>query len=149
MKKKKTPKRRPRKHFGFTQIYDHLNLEWIPVWTLSKEASPTPEGMPESVSILGQKYRVRYRKQIYSAPKKSAALDGIVIFSDRLIILDPDHSIHEMRQTLYHEMCHVYLCECFKKDLRLYKMRDKMIEGVCDMFGEAVYDLVLNNPLPK
>ena len=140
---------RPSKHFGFNQIYDPLNIQWIPVWTLSAESSPAPEGMPSEATIYGQRYRIKYRKQIYSAPKKNSRLCGIVIFSNRLIIIDPDQTIHEMRETLYHEICHVYLKARQERDGRLGKITDAEIEGFCDLFGEAVVDLAVNNPLPK
>lgn len=149
MKKKKIPRKRPKKHFGFDQIYDGLNMGWIPVWTRGGREISTPMNMPSDVTINGQKFRVRYRTEIYSAPKKTASLDGMVIFPNRLILIDPEHSVHEMRETLYHEMCHIYLNECQKKDIRLIKLNDREIEGICDMFGAAVYDLALNNPLPK
>lgn len=146
MKKKKNP---PKKHFGFTQLYDALNLQMVPVWTLSAQECATPNEMPSHISILGQRYRIKYRRLIYSAPKKSARLHGIVIFSNRLIVIDPDQGIHRMRETLYHETCHVYFKECQAKDGRLHKVSDQAIEGFCDLFGEAIVDLAVNNTLPR
>lgn len=146
--KRKSP-RKPKKHFGFDQIYDGLNMAWIPVWTLGGKEVPTPPNMPSEITVLGQKYRVRYRPGIYSAPKKSAQLDGIVIFSHRLIMIESGLTLHQMRETLYHEAAHVYLQACQMKDPRLAKITPYEIEGFCDLFGEAVCDLALNNPLPK
>jgi hypothetical protein len=141
MRKPKTPPLR--------QIYDGLNMGWIPVWSRGAEVS-TPPGMPSEVSILGQKYRVRYRSEIHHVDKKrKIPVDGIVIFSHRLILIDPTQGVHSMKETLWHEMCHVYFNEAQKKDLRLAKVTDAQIEGICDLFGEAVYDLVANNPLPR
>jgi hypothetical protein len=119
------------------------------MWTLSNQESACPNGMPTQVTIFGQKFRVRYRKQIYSAPKKTAPVNGMVFFSNRLIVLDAGLTIHDMRETLYHEMCHVYLDAIQKKDGRLVKLSHQQIEGFCDLFGEAIVDLALNNPLPS
>lgn len=142
-------KKSPRKRAKFDQIYDGLNIDWVPVWTMGGKEVPNPPNMPSEITVLGQKYRVRYRPGIYSAPRVKSQLDGIVIFSHRLIMIDSTLTLHQMRETLYHEVCHVYLKTAQQKDPRLAKLTDYEIEGICDMFGEGVYDLALNNPLPK
>lgn len=141
MKKKKKTPRKPR----FQQIYDGLNMSWIPVWTLGQEV-PTPGDMPTSVTVLGQKYRVRYRTEIYNTPRKSTPLWGVVVFENRIILIDPRQPMHKLKQTLLHEMCHVYMREIRMKDNRLDKTTNAEEEGFCDLFGEAVSDLVANNP---
>jgi hypothetical protein len=143
MKKRKTPKRR-----RFQQIYDGLSMGWIEVWSLGKEF-PTPGDMPSSVTILGQKYRVRYRTEIYNHPRKSSQLAGVVIFDNRLIIIDPAQPLFKMKQTLMHEIFHVYVREAKQKDCRLQRITDAEEEGFCDLFGDALLDLTSNNTLPK
>lgn len=142
-RKKKTPPK-PR----FQQIYDGLNMSFLPVWTLGKE-TPTPGDMPTVVTVLGQKYRVRYRTEIYNHPRRSAQLWGVVVFDHRMIILDPRRPIHQLKQVLFHEMCHVYIKEMQMKDERLRRLTDAEEEGFCDLFGEAVQDLETNNPALK
>lgn len=140
MKKKKIPPK-PR----FQQIYDGLNMGWLPVWTLGKEV-PTPGDMPSEVTVLGQKYRVRYRQEIYNTPRKSSQLWGVVVFDNRIIILDPRQPLHRMKKTLLHEVCHIYIHEIQAKDSRIQKITDLEEEGLCDLFGEAVFDFGTNNP---
>lgn len=149
MKKKSSRRKRPLKHFGYTQIYDFLNMQWIPVWTKVLQEEATPESMPSSVSVLGKKYRVKYFRDIYSAPKNTTSLAGVIIFSHQLIVIDPSDTLHGMRATLFHEMCHAYLSEIQAKDNRLQKITPAQIEGFCDLFGEAVIDLTVNNSLPS
>lgn len=144
MKKRKSPK----KHFGFEPIYDHLNLRYAPVWTQGKQV-PTPPDMPDHLTIHGQRYRVQYWTSLFNGPNKKTPLDGVVVFSHRLIMLDSRSTFHHMREVLYHEAAHVYLHEKQQVDGRLAKITDAEIEGFCDLFGEAICDLAPNNPLPK
>lgn len=141
--KKRAPKAR------FHPIYDSLNMQWIDVWTLAESESPTPNGMPTEVTIYGQKFRVKYRKEIYNAPRRKSRLAGVVIYANRLIIIDPDATLHEMREVLYHEVGHVYLKTAQMEDKRLCRITAEETEGICDMIGKAVVDLASNNPLPR
>jgi hypothetical protein len=143
VKKKKTPPKQ-----RFQQIYDAFNMAWVDVWTLGKDCA-TPGDMPSQVTILGQKYRVRYRTKIYNHPRKSSQLLGVVVFDNRLIIIDPAQTLIKMKHVLLHEVCHAYMHEIRARDPRLQRITDAEEEGICDLFGEAVYDFASNNPIPK
>lgn len=134
---------------GFVKLFDPENNMPIPVWTLAGKDCPAPAGMPTKVLIYGQHYRVRYHTQIYHEPKKGQLLNGVVVYNARLIVIDPAQSASELRETLFHEIGHVYLKAAQVKSETLSKVTYTQVEDICNMFAEATADLVLNNPLLK
>jgi len=139
--KKKAIKRKS----GFVVLRERLNNNPLEVYTYGGRDYATPNGMPSLVKVLGQHFEVRYHSCIYAAPKSSERLRGIVMYGQRLIVIDPRQSIHSLRETLYHEMAHVYLHYWQTKSPALAKLSPLQVEEVCDMFSEGYYDALLNN----
>jgi hypothetical protein len=131
---------------GYVALREKTNNNPIEVWTYGGREYPTPNGMPSKVTIMGQPFEVRYHSHIYAERKTSQRLRGIVLYSFRLIVLDPKQSIHMMRETLYHEMGHIYLKVWQTKATQLDKLSPMQVEEICDMFAEAHYDALLNAP---
>lgn len=98
--------------------------------------------MPESLRLLGKHFAVRYHTHIYMQRKRTERLLGCVLLHHQVILIEPDgRSVHEMRQTLYHEVCHVYLAHSGAK------LEHAAEEIVCDVLGSGMYDLTCNNDL--
>lgn len=133
----------------FSRLRETVNNTEIDVFALNSESKEyeTPNGLPSSVKVLGQTFTVRYRTHIYFKPNKKSRLRGVVLYYDRIIVIDPDQSIHNMRQTLYHEMAHVYLRIWQEKNTALRKLTAEQVEEVCDLFGDSFYDCLANNLL--
>lgn len=131
---------------GFTLLHEPLNDQPLELLTRGGKACKTPQGMPTKVKILGMHFNVAYHTNIYTLNK--IRLRGIVIFAQRLICIDPKQSLHQMRETLYHEMAHVYLNNWQTKSKCLRKLSGMQVEELCDLFAEAHYDSCLNNPKP-
>jgi len=129
---------------GFSQLHEPLNDQPLEVMTRGGKPRKAPKGMPARVKILGQHFQVFYHSQIYTMTR--VRLRGIVIFAQRLIIIDPTQSLHMMRETLFHEMAHVYLYKWQSKSTCLNKLSHQQVEELCDLFAESYYDSRLNNP---
>lgn len=134
---------------GYTKLRNPLDPQPIEVYTRGGSWSAPPSDMPTQINILGQHYKIYYHNRIYAAPKVSQRLLGVVVYSHRMIIIDPDQTIHEMRETLYHEVGHVYLKMKQLCSEPLSKITFAQMEAFCDLFGEAVCDLSRNNQLPR
>ncbi len=130
---------------GYVSLRDKTNNTPIDIYTYGGKEYPTPNSMPSSVCIYGQHFEVRYHSHIYNEPKKSQRLRGVVLYNFRLIIIDPRQSLHDMRETVYHEVAHVYLKVWQTKSAALSKLTPAQVEEVCDMFAEGHYDAKLNN----
>jgi hypothetical protein len=130
---------------GFVQLHEPQNDQPLELLTRGGQPFKTPRSMPGKVKILGQHFKVAYHSQIYTLEHQR--LRGIVIFAQRLIVIDPKQSIHQMRETLFHEMAHVYLYAWQEKSKVLSKLTNAQVEEVCDLFAEAHYDARLNNSL--
>lgn len=133
---------------GYTPLVDPYNHRLIQVLTHGGQWQAAPGDMPSEVNVYGQKYKIYYHTRIYNAPKKSQRLSGVVIYANRLIILDPDQPLHMLRECLYHEVGHIYLKAWQSKSEPLSKVSYAQMEDICDMFGEAICDLARNNPIP-
>lgn len=131
---------------GYKQLTEKLNGHPIPVFTHGGREYSSPSGMPNSVSILGQRFEVCYHSHIYAEPKAAQRLRGIVLYNFRLIYIDPKQTIHMLKETLYHEIGHVYLKVWQTKSEALAKLSPQAVEEICDMFAEAYYDCSSNNP---
>jgi hypothetical protein len=127
----------------FTQLREVTNGQLLQILTRGGRETAIPNGMPSTVKILGMEYQVKYHSKIYSHDKRM--LRGIVIFQQRLIFLDPCQTLHMMRETLYHEMAHVYYSTWITRSPHLHKLTGAQIEDLCDMFADSTYDLVSNN----
>lgn len=140
---KKTPKRLK---FKFRKLREKLNGFEIDIYTTRGHEYPTPNGMPATVKISGAEYEIRYHSHIYATPHASARLMGMVMYGLRTIFIDPIWSIHEMRESLYHEIAHVYLHNWQQKKGSLAKLTPEQIEEFCDLFAEGFYDACKANP---
>lgn len=101
---------------------------------------PAPPGMPESVKILGQAYRILYRTPLIWPGGQ--ALHGMVSSRDRTILIDPTAPPHLIRQTILHEIAHVYIEHSgFEEKIS----KAGLEEIICDLFGSAVDDYLQNN----
>lgn len=129
---------------GFTQLHEPLNDQPLELLTRRGKAHSAPKGMPNKVKIQGKHFTVAYHSQIYTVEK--IRLRGIVIYAQRLIVIDPSQTLPMMLETLYHEMAHVYLMAWQDKSKALRKLSPLQVEEVCDLFAEAHYDARLNNP---
>jgi hypothetical protein len=114
------------------------------LFTINGERWSCPRGMPLSVRVLGQVFQIHYHTKIYEKPVAKTALRGMVFYNERVILIDPEQSIHNMKQTLFHEMTHVYLRDK-QRDTCLRDLTREQIEEVCDLLGDAFYDMLLNN----
>ncbi len=123
---------------GYVALREKTNNVPIGVFTYGGKEYPTPNGMPATVVIAGARFEVRYHSAIYFEPKSNARLLGVVLHNHRLIILEPRQSIHDLRQTLYHEIAHVHLSNY----PRLGKLTATQVEAVCDWFAESHYDAI-------
>lgn len=137
---KKTKRKVLKAHFR--KLSEKLNHYTINVYTLGGKELATPNGMPSSVRILGQKYQVYYHTKIYAEPISRTRLRGIVVYDERIIVLDPMQTIHDLRETLYHEMAHVYLRNNQSRGSSLIKLSPAQVEEVCDLFAEGHYDAI-------
>jgi len=137
-KKKLTPKPIP-----FTQLREHVNQQWLPIFSKGGREYATPNGLPGSVKILGMDYKVKYHSKIYTTNKEM--LRGIVMFQHRLIFIEPTQTLQLMRETLYHEMAHVYYATWCVGNPLLRKLTGAQVEDLCDMFADSACDLVSNN----
>jgi hypothetical protein len=140
---KKQTKTPPIKKPKFTQLREVNNGQLLQLLTRGGRETATPNGMPSTVKILGMEYQVKYHSKIYNSNKQ--LLRGIVIFQQRLIFLDPCQTLHMMRETLYHEMAHVYYSTWCARSPHLHKLTGAQIEDLCDWFADSTYDLVSNN----
>lgn len=131
---------------GYTQLKENLNGLPLPVYTRNGREFSTPQGMPSTITIYGQKYVVKYHSHIYAEPKAAQRLRGIVIYSFRMIYIDPRQTIHDLRETLYHEVGHLYLKVWQTKAEPLAKLSPQAVEALCDMFAEGLIDCTENNP---
>lgn len=134
------------KQVSYTQLRDSYNY-MLPVWTHGGQYYPAPTGMPNEVKILGRHFRVLYHSKIYAEKKKASRLLGIVIFNHQVIMLEPGQTIHMLRQSLYHEIGHIYLEAAKLRGGALAKLTNLQVEELCDMFGDSVPDLVGNNTI--
>jgi hypothetical protein len=141
MKKKQAPRA------TYTQLRDPVQEALLEVWTHGGKAYPTPPGMPSEVTIYGVKYQIHYHSRIYAEKKKRARLLGVVMYARRNIFIEPNVPIHLMREALYHEIAHVYVKVVQSRSEALNKLTYQQVEDLCDMFGEAVLDLVRNNSI--
>ncbi len=141
-KKKLAPKRKA--GAGYVSLRESTNNFPIGIYTYGGREYPTPNGMPASVVVLGQHFEVRYHTSIFAAQKKKERLRGVVLFNFRLIVIDPRQSIHDLRETLYHEIAHVYLKAWQSRSVPLSNLTPSQVEEVCDMFAEGHYDANLN-----
>jgi hypothetical protein len=137
---KKLRKSRPEE---FKQLTDSNNLP-LDIYTREGRERPTPFGMPNSLVILGVKYDIRYHTKIYFRRKESERLNGCVLYAHQIIFIDPETSVHSMRKTLCHEVCHVHIYTA-QKSGRLEKIPENTLETLCDLLGEGIVDLVANN----
>ena len=138
---KKVKRKRP-----FVQLHEKLNGWALPVMTLGGKEYTTPNGMPSSVVVKGQKFEIIYHSNIYESDPKHRRLRGIMIPGFRTIVLDARQTIHALRETLYHEMAHVYLNEWRDGKSVLAKLTPTQVEELCDLFADSYYDSLTNNP---
>lgn len=103
---------------------------------------PAPPGFPTSVKIAGQTFAVVYRTPLIWPGGHS--LYGMVSGDDRTILIDPMHPRFRIKETLLHEICHVYLRYSNLEE----KISGKLLEELCDCFGAAICDLTENNDWP-
>lgn len=129
---------------GFTQLHEPRNNQPLEVLTRGGKTFNPPKGMPRKVKIQGKHFDIGYHSQIYTVEK--IRLRGIVMYNHRLIVIDPTQTLTMMRETLYHEMAHVYLNDWQDKSKPLRKLSSVQVEELCDLFAEAHYDACLNNP---
>jgi len=134
------------KKSGYSQLHEPLNEQPLEVLTHGGKPYKTPRGMPSKVKVHGQHFQVFYHSNIYTM--NFQRLRGIVMYAQRLIIIDPKQTLHMMRETLYHEMAHVYLHTWQMKSKSLRKLTGPQVEDLCDLFAEAHYDARLNNRGP-
>lgn len=134
MPKKKIPRSR------FLKILDHPTGRALQIYTLRGTEVSCPLGMPDHVIVLGRRFEIRYHTKIFFNPKKKDQLNGCVIFDHRVIFIDPQNSIHAMRQTLLHEVLHIYF-----KNAKVKNLTCDMEEILCDALGWGMYDFMQNN----
>jgi hypothetical protein len=147
MSKKKTPPKKPKtKRAIYTPVRDPYNLTLIKVYTHGGQWRPTPTNMPSHMTILGQKFRVYYHTRIFAETVQNSRLLGVVLYPNRMIIIDPDQTMDDMKEVLYHEAGHVYIKAWQAKSEPLSKLTYHQVEHFCDLMGEAVCDLARNNP---
>jgi hypothetical protein len=140
----KKPTKEPKaKKPKFTQLKEPLNNMPLNVLTRGGREYTTPNGMPSKVKVLGMDYAITYHSKIYSTEKQM--LRGIVMFQQRRIYLDPNQTIHILRETLYHEMAHIYYSTWCVRSPHLHKLTGAQIEDLCDWFADSTYDLTSNN----
>lgn len=132
---------------GFTQLYEPVNHQPLEVLTRGGKPYKTPKGMLRKVKIQGKHFVVAYHSQIYTVTK--IRLRGIVMYNQRLIVIDPTQTLPMMLETLYHEMAHVYLNDWQEKSKPLHKLSPVQVEEICDLFAAAHYDACQNNPGPS
>lgn len=147
-KAKRKPKRAKPKKPNYSKVWDPSTNIPLEVFTHGGAIYSAPLSMPTEVRIYGQRYRVLYHSKIYAQPKKQERILGMVIYDLRIIFIDPEQSIHNLRETLYHEVGHVYLKVWQSKSEALSKITYRQMEDFCDLIGEAIPDLAGNNPLP-
>lgn len=129
---------------GFTQLHEPINGQALALLTHAGKPWKTPNGMPRSVRVKGKTFRVMYHSKIYGDIK--TRLRGIVFYNHQLIVIDPTQPLPLMKETLYHEMAHVYLHDWQEKSKPLRKLSPVQVEEFCDLFAEAHSDARLNNP---
>lgn len=136
------PKRKPRKIRleEFRQLLDHQTQRKLEIFTHGGREVPTPASMPDKIILLGRHFAVRYHTKIYFERKASQRLNGCVMFESRVIFIDPENTLHAMRQTLFHEALHVYM-----KNAKIENLTHEQEEKLCDMIGWGIYDLLQNN----
>jgi hypothetical protein len=132
---------------AYTQLRDPVHGSFLDLYTHGGKAFPTPSGMPSEATIYGMKYQVYYHSRIYAEKKKKTRLLGMVMYSQRIIFLEPTVSIHVMREALYHEIAHVYIKIAQSHSEALSKLTYQQVEDTCDVFGECILDLARNNPI--
>lgn len=142
----KKPKKTPKKRVAYTPLRDPWNLSLMSVFTHGGQWKPTPAHMPSELKIYGQVYKVFYHTKIYSDPVKTSRLRGIVLYANRVIVIDPEQTFHELRETIYHEAGHVYLKTWQTKSEPLSNITHQQTEDFCDLVADAVCDLSRNNP---
>lgn len=97
---------------------------------------PAPAGFPTSVRIRGRDYSVVYCAPIVDADHQ---YHGLCKHDERTILVDPTEPVHQIRETLLHEIMHVYAHESNMPN-------GELLEKICDSFASAFCDLVDNNP---
>lgn len=128
---------------GYKQLYESFNKQPLEIMTKGGRQYECPNGMPVSVIVKGKHVPITYHSRIYSL--QGVALRGMVMYSQRIIVIDPTMSLHMMRETLYHEMAHMYLHDWQEKSKHLRKLTPAQVEDICDMFSEGHYDAICNN----
>lgn len=130
---------------GYRQLTEKLNGHPIPIWTHGGRDYPPPQGMPSRITVYGQRYEIHYHSNIYAEPKAAQRLRGMVNYPFRLIFIDPKQTIHMLKETLYHEVGHVYLKVWQTKAEPLAKLSPQAVEAIADMFAEGFCDCTENN----
>src|ERR1043165_5790158 len=102
----------------------------LEVFTHGGRETPAPRSMPSNIVVLGRHFSVRYHTRIYFTRRAKDRLNGVVLFDNRTIFIDPDNSIHAMRQTLFHEILHIYI-----KNAKIEGLSHDQEEKLCDMIG--------------
>lgn len=132
---------------AFTQLKEPGLGFFLELYTYGGHYHSTPEGMPHEIRMYGQQYKIYYHSRIYNTKNKKQRLRGVVFYAHRIIFIDPLQSIHMMKETLYHEVAHVYLNSWKTRIASISKLSYQQVEDLCDLFGEAIPDLVSNNNL--
>ncbi len=144
------PKAKPRPRsprIGYTRMRNPYNNLFLDLFTRGGGPASTPGNLPSHIKVYGQKYKIYYHSRIYNAPKKTQRLRGVVLYGPRIIFLDPEQSLHQLKETLYHEVGHIYLKTWQCKSESLNKITYQQMEDFCDLIGEAIPDLMGNNLL--
>lgn len=97
---------------------------------------PAPAGLPSEVKIRGLTFRIAYMSPIYH---EGEALMGRVDYFERQILIDGTMTAHVMRETLLHEIAHVYMQDSDAP-------QGPLLEQICDIFASAWCDISDNNP---
>jgi len=137
--RKKTRRAVPLRKELFRELTDRGTGHRLGIWTYGGREYPVPAGMPSNLVILGKHYDVRYHTHIYMQRRRSEQLLGCVLLHRQVIWVDASRGLHEMRQTLCHEICHVYVQHS------PLKLPHQVEELVCDVLGSGMYDLAQNN----
>jgi hypothetical protein len=146
-KGKRKPVKVAKPKVSYTQLVDPYNHSPIQVYTYGGRWIPTPGDLPSSIRILGLDFRIFYHSRIYAARKKESRLLGLVLYANRVIVLEADQPFDELKETLYHEVSHVYIKLTQRSSKNMADLTYAQTEELCDLFGQAVCDLARNNRL--
>ncbi len=110
-----------------------------------KGLSATPVGFSDHVRLFGERWNIVYCRGLYETEgRKRKKLYGMCLGNHRMIVIETDCPRHEMIDTLYHEMGHVYVRVLVPPDAKFFKYEETIVE----VFAKGLSDAAANNRLP-